>query len=391
MDEAATSRAADAARWDATSHVARARKLIPARPPSAEGRGLDRVLTRVGGLVDGLACRALKPLFAYSTHRVIDAAGAGPLRTTWEPHAVDAARDPAPFFPRPAAPLPAVRQVAILPGGWIEDVTFPSAYGGGRDTAAQLARDFPANQTARARWYRHRTPGRLAVVCLHPWGAGAGPLSDALFWAPRLYARGLDVCLYVQPYHGPRAPRRARLLEILHPTADVTRANEAFLQTVWEARALLAWHAEVAGRGGGLLGMSLGAYAAALAASVAPELEFVVPIAPIADLAAIIWTWGAGSPVQARLAARGMDFDRFCSLMAIHSPLRHPAPALPLERLLIVAGRGDGFVPRSHTEALHEHWGRPALEWLPGGHVLQFGRHRLLGRLETFLGRVAAA
>jgi hypothetical protein len=377
--------------WDAARHAARVRQLIADRPLTTLGPGLDPLFTRLGGLVDGLARRALEPLFALSTQRVIDAAGPGTLRSTWERHAAAAAQNPAPFFPRPPVPPLEARRQDDVPGGWIEEVTFPSAYGAGRDTAAEMARQFPENQTARARWYRHAAPGRLAVVCLHPWGAGLGPLTGAVFWARRLFARGLDVCLYVQPYHGPRAPRHTRPFDIFHPTVDATRVCEAFLQTVWEVRALLAWHAAVAGRGGGLVGMSLGAYAAALAASVAPELEFVVPIAPIADLAAMIWTWGARSAVRARFVARGMDFDRFSALMAVHSPLRYPGPVIPRERILIAAGRGDRFIPRAHVEALWEHWGQPALEWFPGGHVAQFGRRRTFARLEALLGRVAAA
>ncbi|HEY3355926.1 MAG TPA: prolyl oligopeptidase family serine peptidase, partial [Polyangia bacterium] len=294
-----------------------------------------------------------------------------------------AALDPAPFFPLPGPAALSVLARTAIPGGFIEDLVFPSAYAPGRDTAEELLAQYPENAVARARRYRHAGAGRPAIVCLHGWAGGRYAVEAQLFRARWLYDLGLDVYLYVHPYHGARRPGARPLRGTLHPSTNVTRTNEAFLQTAWEVRALLAAHRAESGRGGGVVGMSLGGYAAAMLAATAPEIEFAVPVLPIADMPALLWSWGEGTKDRARAEERGMSFDRFCGLMSVHAPLARPAPAIDRARLLIIAGRGDRIVPPAHATALWEHWGRPRLHWFPGSHLLHLGRG---GYMEAIAG-----
>jgi pimeloyl-ACP methyl ester carboxylesterase len=349
-----------------------------------------QVGSRVGSAVDRLARQVMKRIFVASHRRGVDLAQSGPLVSAWQRYADAAALDPTPFFPRPAAPVPTVLRRARGDDGWIEDLVFPSAYAPERDTAEELLRQHPENAVARARHYRHDAPGRPAVVCLHGWAGGRYSLEARLFRARWLYGMGLDVYLYVHPYHGARRPGRRPLRGTLHPSTNVTRTNEAFLQTAWEVRALLAAHQARTGRGGGVMGMSLGGYATAMLAAVAPELEFAVPILPIADMPALLWSWGEGTPDRARAEARGMTFERFCALMAVHSPLARPAPAIPRDRILLIAGRSDRIVPPVHALALWEQWGHPRLHWFPGSHLVHFGRGGYLRELRAFLREIGA-
>ncbi|MBI5480623.1 MAG: alpha/beta hydrolase family protein [Deltaproteobacteria bacterium] len=378
----------------AHDHVALASRLLGgAGPPSADSAAA-RVGSRLGAVVDDVALRVIAGIFLASHRRGVDDGGHGPLVSAWQAHADAAARDPQPFFPRPGVPGVTRVRGGSLDGGWVEDLSFGSDYAPERDTARAVLDQYPDNAVARARHYRHAAAGHAAVVCLHTWAGGRHVIDAAVFRAKWLFALGLDVYLYVQPYHGARRPRRTLLRGTLHPSTNVTRTNEAFLQTAWEVRALLAWHQAEAGRGGGVMGASLGGYGAAMLASVAPEIEFVIAMLPVADMAALMWAHGAGTEARERALARGMTFERFCRLMAVHSPLARPRPALPKERLLVVAGRGDRIVPPVHAEVLWEHWDRPAIHWFPGGHLTHFGRGGYLDAVRTHLERlgvVAAA
>ncbi|MBK8480184.1 MAG: hypothetical protein IPL40_03245 [Proteobacteria bacterium] len=270
-----------------------------------------------------------------------------------------------------------------LAGGLIEDLQFPSYDGARRPTALDLLRRYPENATAYARRYGHDAAGHPALICLHGWRGGHFRLEAAIFGAQRLYALGFDVYLYVHPYHGPRRPLGVPPSVSLHPSASISRTNEAMLQTVWEVRALLAHHRAERAAEGGVIGISLGGYAAAVLASVAPELRFVVPILPIADLTALLWALAPPVRAGADDGAR-LDFDTHCRLMAAHAPLAHRL-LVPREQVLLIAGQVDRVVPPAHAEALWEHWGQPALHWFPGGHLLHFGRAAYRDALERFL------
>ena len=64
--------------------------------------------------------------------------------------------------------------------------------------------------------------------------------------------------------------------------------------------------------------------------------------------------------------------------------MSHPLAIAP-ERSLIIAGRGDRIVPVEHPTMLWEHWGRPCIHWLDGGHVAPFGRRAAFNAIATFL------
>jgi pimeloyl-ACP methyl ester carboxylesterase len=266
----------------------------------------------------------------------------------------------------------------------VEDLRFPATHAPHRDTARRMLRRHPENATAHVRHLRHDAPGHPALVWLHGWGMGQPRLEAAVCRARWLYRRGLDVYLYVLPYHGPRRPAGTHLPVTVFPSADITRTNEGFLQAAWEVRALLARHRHLAGARGGVMGLSLGGYLAAVLASVAPELAFAIALAPVADVAALMWSNGEGTAERRRDEAAGVTFDRLCRSMAVHAPLAR-APAVPPDRLLLVGALGDRLIPPEHTRALWRHWGRPALHWFPGSHLVHFGRRGYLHRVERFL------
>jgi pimeloyl-ACP methyl ester carboxylesterase len=273
-------------------------------------------------------------------------------------------------------------------GGWIEDLTFPSRYAPHREAARRMLARYPANSTAYARHHRHEGRGHPALIWLHGWGMGNYRIEALAIGLESIFRLGLDVYLYVHPYHGARLPPEVRFAGTLHPSTQVTRTNEAFLQTAWEVRALVARHQQELGGGPcGVAGWSLGGYAAAMLASLAPELDFAVPIVPITDVPALLWNWGGGTRERAAVEAAGITFEEFCVAMAVHAPLAREL-ALPRERVLLVGARGDRIIPPEHTEVLHAHWGRPELHWFAGSHFVHFGRRKYFRRVRGFLERL---
>lgn len=299
-------------------------------------------------------------------------------------HAQRAEQDRLAFFPEPKVPHFNCIRRGDLPGGWVEDLSFPSYHAPDRAIALEFLRRYPENATAFARHYRHAGAGHPAVVCLHGWGGGSFPVEARIFGARWLYEQGLDVYLYVHPYHGARRPADVRIGATLYPSSDIGRTNEGMLQAAWELRTLVARHRQLTGAGAGVMGMSLGGYTTAMLATVAPELAFAVPMMPIADLPALMWKLGEGSKDRKEAEASGVSFADLCRAMSVHSPLAHPL-ALPRERVLIIAGKGDTIVPPDHAAALWEHFDRPQIHWFAGGHLMHFGREGYLLHLQRLL------
>lgn len=287
------------------------------------------------------------------------------------------------FFAAPAPLQVAVKARRPVDGGDVLDLTYRSdfvpVYPGARNDPLELA----ANESGTARWWRHRAPGHPAMLCIHGYAGGHLWLESLAFDAARFYRAGVDVLMYVLPYHGTRAVNRSRSGEGFF-AVDLVRTNEAFARAIYELRGLLA-HLRAYGTGPvGAFGMSLGGYTTALLASVEPELAFAVPMIPLASLSDVMWAEGENDPRLARAAEYGWSRDTVQDFLRVHAPLARTA-LVPSERRLIIAARGDRICPPAHAEALWHHWGRPRIHWYPGGHLAQFRRRLALREVRTLL------
>jgi pimeloyl-ACP methyl ester carboxylesterase len=299
--------------------------------------------------------------------------------------------DPETFFAPPDVP-DGVREVPVraLRGGTCVDVAFASSFTPVYAAAREDFARFPENRIVRARWWRHAGRGRPTVVCLHGYASGIPSVDALAFGARRLYRAGLDVLLYTLPFHGPRRPRGARKSGEGFFGPDMARTNEAFAQTVFDARALVRHVERIGGGPIGAFGMSLGAYATALLAALEPELAFAIAMIPVASLTDLVW----GEPLhrfrRQEAEAHGITLARFRELWQVHAPLLR-RPVVPRARRFVVGALGDRICPPAHAHALWDHWERPSVHWYPGGHLAQFRRGRALSEVCGFLGGLGLA
>ena len=299
--------------------------------------------------------------------------------------------DPERFYATPPTPR-AVREIAVkrLPGGEAVDVAFVSDFDPiYREGRADFLR-FEENRTVHARWWRHENTPRPAVLCLHGYASGDPRVDGLAFGARRLYRSGLDVVLYTLPFHGRRRPPGARKSGEAFFGPDMARTNEAFAQTISDARALMQ-HLERRGHGQiGAFGMSLGAYAAALLAAVEPRLAFAIAMIPVASLTDLVWREPIHRFRRQEAEAHGVTLDRLRELWQVHAPLLRP-PVVAKDRRFVIGALGDRICPPMHAEALWNHWARPGVHWYPGGHLAQFRRGRALREARRFLSGLGLA
>lgn len=259
------------------------------------------------------------------------------------------------------------RHVRTIAGGRVVDVCWSSGYevlASEPHVRRRYAR--AENDWACARLWLHDRPRPVAIL-IHGYLGGVYRLEERAWPMRWMFERlGLDLALPVLPFHGPRGTRGRRPL---FPSNDPRINVEGFRQAVWDLASL---RRELVARGApavGLMGMSLGGYTTALAATAEPELAFAVPMIPLASIADFARDGGQ---------LVGSEDDRRAQHAAIEaahrpvSPFARP-PRVDASRMVIIAGRADRITPTAHAERLAVHLSAP-LRVFPGGHLLQFGR-----------------
>lgn len=276
-------------------------------------------------------------------------------------------------------------------GGMHTHFTFRSPYRPVHRLYAAEFRRYDRLDTAHLFAWRHARPAPASILVTHGWGVGAKRLHEREFGIPYLFRKlGLDVYYYVHPFHWVRRPSVARFSGELHPSPNLMRTNETFVQTVQEIRTALSFIEAHNPAPMGMMGSSLGGYTTALVASVDSRLSFAVPVLPPASLADLFWAHGDRDPMRQHAEAMGMTLDRFRAAWALHSPMSYE-PQVPFEGRMVVLATGDRIVPREHSERLWRHWGEPRRYDFAGGHILQvYGHryHREVGRLLADLGYI---
>lgn len=240
------------------------------------------------------------------------------------------------------------------------------------------------NQTATARLVLHDSPRPLCIL-IHGYLGGVHRTERRVWPIHFLRRMGLDVALFVLPFHGPRMKKRFALPPF--PGAEPRITNEGFRQAMADFRDLFGLLQERGHSKIGVMGMSLGGFSTALAATLEPKLAFAVPMIPLASIAEAARLNGHIGTEPSEVAAQ------FKALDAVHrmtSPLHRPL-AIDPKSVLIIGAEADRITPIENARKLAEHFGC-RMETMHGGHLMQFGRNerfRSVGRLLNELGVVS--
>lgn len=259
----------------------------------------------------------------------------------------------------------------------VYDVTWPSTYRVWLDSVREGYERRIENRTAHARLFMGGGTRPMAIV-IHGYMGGSLAFEERAWPVEWLMKLGLDVALFVLPFHG----RRARSGPPGFPNADPRVTNEAFGQTIVDLRSLIAWVRSKGTSSVGLIGMSLGGYTASLAATIERDLSFVIPLLPLASVADFARDQGQlGSGNEKLLQHAALE-----QANRVVSPFARP-PQIAPERFIVIAGESDRVTPRAHAIRLAEHFQSEILT-MRGGHLLQFGREaaftQVAERLRTF-------
>ncbi len=292
--------------------------------------------------------------------------------------------EPDGFFVPPEAGGGRVTRVGSYEGwGEVLDVRWSSAIAPHCEALRARIEAHEENAVGHARLFAHRDRPRPAAVLVHGYLGGVLALEERLWPVRALYEQGLDVALFVLPYHGAR--RRSQVSRPVFPSSDPRLTVEGFRQAIFDLRWLKGWLEARGASSVGVMGMSLGGYTTALLATVEAGLSFAVPLVPLASLADFARD---GGRLVGTAAQRGEQHAALDDIYRVVSPLARPS-RLPVDRVVVVAGRFDRVTPVAHAERLAQHLGAQ-LELFDGGHLLQIGRAEALAPLERIVERLVA-
>ncbi len=227
---------------------------------------------------------------------------------------------------------------------------------------------YERNRTAHAWVLRHPGGPRPWVVCVHGIRVGT-PRGTIDFFRPDFlhHELGLNLLFPVLPIHGPRRIGPVSGDRIL--SGDLMDTLHAASQAMWDIRRLISWlrtreddDAPVVG----VLGHSLGGYAAALLCCLEDAIDCVVVANPAVDPSDLFWR-NALSLATRYLKTAGVTEEKMDALLRVVSPLAMQ-PLVSHERRAIFAGVADRVVPAVEASTLWLHWEKPRIAWYQGTH-----------------------
>jgi pimeloyl-ACP methyl ester carboxylesterase len=221
------------------------------------------------------------------------------------------------------------------------------------------------------------------LIALHGYGGGHFRTEEWMWPIRETLDLGFDLVIMVLPYHGPRIESDRRYLPPRFPSRDVRFTIEALRQTHFDFAALHDWLRYEGAIRVGLAGVSLGAYCAALIATLDRQLSSLIHVTPLGCMATLSDRQrrfiGTQSEQNEQRDVFGRAFDPV-------NPLRRK-PLINPDSVIVIAGEGDGITGLHHARLLADHF-QCAQQTFPGGHIIRSGfRKSWIRALQAQLGR----
>lgn len=317
------------------------------------GKGLDRVLGRLAKSLAEVSLHSFSPMLNISTMENKGATLAE-LRLSGEIRSL--------FDPPKSAVEPEVTQVHGFPDGSVVDLRFVSRLptsDPGIVSAYPLVKE---NTTSYVRLWSHAEadPNRLTVIGIHGWTMGDQRVNSLAFLPGILYRLGFDVALVELPFHGRRMSANSENEVPLFPSVDPLLTCIAMAHALQDLRTLRLYLETKGARRIATVGMSLGAYVAAVWAS-RDLLDRALFLVPLISMGGMAWE------LLRREGHTELSKEFVMNLYADHYPLTHK-PRTPQSCMMGIVGQDDHLVPKSQITELQTRWPEVNIQWAQGGH-----------------------
>ncbi len=329
---------------------------------------MDWIRDKAGSLVDALFLSVPKIAGPFRAPRKI---GRGEYERQVDFYIDSGYTDrPESFFTFPAtAPACSIIERKPYHDGEYQVIRYKSGYEAKNPLLRGRYHSYAANGNGYLVRWTHGDGKRKTVLCHHGYMLGEPRQARKMFRVKRLYSEGLDVALFIAPFHWKRSAGPLFQRGIYLQPDDVAMTCECVGQNMHD---LYAAFLILLGMGVpeiGLIGASLGGYNTALFISLTDIASFGAMMVPAVNFSRPL------GPDTARLpfSVDGRFRKKIMLVWELHSPLNF-RPKLPVEKMLVVASRGDLVCPFDYVRELCDRWGIRNRHFLTGGHWLIFNR-----------------
>jgi len=222
------------------------------------------------------------------------------------------------------------------------------------------------NNTVYGRLYeQHGRPDAPAVVVLHGWRMESYLFFDK--YCRQFVRLGYNAALLDLPYHMNRRVQNSFHGEFTF-TDDAVFTLEVMRQSVQDIMCLVNWLKSRGAPSVGIFGVSYGALLSGVVGCTDPATDFMVLVAPPADMAEVFAHSRLGRLFE-RENPRAHEMMGQYREVLDRIALVNLCPQMPKERIFIAEGSFDGMVPPEVIEKLWRSWDRPMLKRYPHGHL----------------------
>jgi pimeloyl-ACP methyl ester carboxylesterase len=333
------------------------------------GASLDRVLSKLGKSLTNVSLDTFAPALDVATLKA-QAITLSILRQRGEIAQL--------FTPPRREVEPDITPIHGFPEGSVLDLEFSSHFpewGWQHDPGYVSTEE---NTTSYVRLWEHRKvdPNRMTIIAVHGWTMGDQRVNSLAFLPGLFFSLGCNVALVELPFHGRRRPHGLPQELPLFPSADPVLTCLAMAHALYDLRCLRRFLKRRGLHRVSCVGMSLGAYVAALWASLdhVDKAALLVPLVSMGDMA---------FDMIERKAPGALSREFLGDLFADHYPLQRE-PATPQESIMVIGGTGDHLVPQTQISQLQSRWPRAKVVWVGGGHAAATNRTEAFDRIARF-------
>ena len=272
--------------------------------------------------------------------------------------------------------------------GHVDVLSFESAFEAVNPALREHYRRFRRNRTAWAEHWQHGDRPRPTLIVIHGFTADPYWINSRFLALPWFYEQGYDILLVTLPFHGRRQEKTSPYSGHGWFSHGFCHMNETMAHAIHDIRVFMDYLEDSGVPQMGVTGISLGGYTTALLASIEDRLSCAIPNVPVVRIMDIVLEWFPANWI-AKLGMRlgGISVQEARAAVAIQSALSF-TPAIPHNRLMLIAGAGDRFAPPKHTHILWEHWKRCRLHWFPGNHLIHLDQGRYLHAMRSFMKHI---
>jgi hypothetical protein len=275
---------------------------------------------------------------------------------------------PASFFTFPSA-TPAFSVIERKPyhDGECQIIRYGSGYTAKNPLIRDKYASYEANRSGYLVRWTHGNGNRKTVLCHHGYMLGEPRQARKMFRVKRLFSEGLDVALFIAPFHWRRSTGNLSQRGIYLQPDDPAMTCECAGQAMHDLCGAFLILRDLGSPETGLIGASLGGYNTALFIGLTDIAAFGAMMVPAVNFSRPLGPGTARLPFPVDDVLR----EKIRRVWELHSPLNF-MPKIPAEKLLVVASRGDRVCPFEYVEALCEKWKVTNRHFLDGGHWLVF-------------------